>query len=345
MNPRVCIPIAQKQMGGMYTFLGYLRAWLDAQGVEHTDDPAAEYDVLFVNSWAVDAGLIKKLKKSRPSLRVVQRIDGAGQDYGRADDCDARQARVSLYSDLSIFQSDYSLASTTEKFRVISTPGLVIPNPVDLALFNPEGPAMDLPGRLRVAVASFSLNRLKGSHHLGPLARANPEVTFVLMGRFPELPPLPNLVHLGHLGRQDMARAMRSCHVFLNLARNDSCPNVVIEALASGLPVLFRDSGGNPELVGDCGLAVTPEEFGQGLAELMPRREELSRAARARAEEMFDPEAIFPRYFEAMASARRRPLPGPGRVLSLWRAGYPVLPDARGAARAAARRLLKRGRA
>lgn len=330
-------------MGGMYTFLANLRAWLDAKGVEHTEDPAGEFDVLFVNSWAVEAGQIKRLKKARPALRVVQRVDGAGRDYGRQDDCDARQARVSLYCDLTIFQSNYSVVSTTEKFKVISAPGPVIHNPVDLNRFNPDGPTMELPGELRVAAASFSLNPKKGTHLLGPLAEAHPEVTFVLMGRAPELPRLPNLVPLGHLEREAMARAMRSCQVFLHLAQNDPCPNVVTEALASGLPVLYRDSGGNPELVGDCGLAVTPDDFGQRLAELLPRRQELARAARARAEELFDPEAIFPRYLEAMAGARRRPLPGPGRVLSLWRAGYPVLPDARTAARAAARRLLGRG--
>jgi glycosyltransferase involved in cell wall biosynthesis len=42
---------------------------------------------------------------------------------------------------------------------------------------------------------------------------------------------------------------MSQCHVFAHFAENDNAPNVVVEALASGLPVLYRHSGGTPEIV------------------------------------------------------------------------------------------------
>jgi glycosyltransferase involved in cell wall biosynthesis len=37
-------------------------------------------------------------------------------------------------------------------------------------------------------------------------------------------------------------------------AQNDPCANVIIEGLASGLPVLYHNSGGNPELASNYGV-------------------------------------------------------------------------------------------
>jgi glycosyltransferase involved in cell wall biosynthesis len=41
--------------------------------------------------------------------------------------------------------------------------------------------------------------------------------------------------------------------IFVAASRNDSCSNVVLEALASGMPILALKSGGHPELVGNGG--------------------------------------------------------------------------------------------
>ena len=42
--------------------------------------------------------------------------------------------------------------------------------------------------------------------------------------------------------------------ILLHLKYKDPCPNVVIEAMACGLPTIGSNSGGLPELVGDCGI-------------------------------------------------------------------------------------------
>ena len=39
--------------------------------------------------------------------------------------------------------------------------------------------------------------------------------------------------------------------VYINLKYLDPCPNAVIEALSCGLPVIYSNSGGTPELVGN----------------------------------------------------------------------------------------------
>lgn len=310
----------------MYTFVGQLRAYLDAHGVPHTANLGDDYDILFVNSWVVPFETVRRVKEERPLVRVVQRVDGSSKDYGGYRSGDARQARVNLLADLTIFQSAYSRVSTTRKFHVVGQDGPIIHNPVDLMLFAPEGPTlMRAHGRPAVACVSWSTNQRKGTRDIDRLAADHADVDFVLCGRFEGLKLRSNVIHLGHGSRYDVATALRSCDAFLNLSENDPAPNVVIEAMASGLPVLYRDSGGVPELVGDCGLPVTIERFREQLDEILARREPLGRAARERAVRNFGPDVVFPQYLAAMEAARRRPLPTRWTVLRLAARGFPVL--------------------
>src|SRR4029079_8142007 len=73
-----------------------------------------------------------------------------------------------------------------------------------------------------------------------------------------------DMVAFGGPYRQaDAPEIYRSADAYLMTKHNDPCPNVVLEALASGLPVLYATSGGVAELVGDeagIGLSV-PQTF------------------------------------------------------------------------------------
>ncbi|HUQ86838.1 MAG TPA: hypothetical protein VM096_04710, partial [Vicinamibacterales bacterium] len=93
---KLCIPIAVKPEGGLYTFVGNLTRWLDRRGIPYTDDPDGEYDVLFANSWAVDYSLIRRAKRTHPSIVVAHRVDGSAADYGGNPDADRKQARVNM---------------------------------------------------------------------------------------------------------------------------------------------------------------------------------------------------------------------------------------------------------
>lgn len=323
---RICIPIPPRPEGGMYTFLANWRCWLDKQGITHTEDLETEFDILFVNSWAVSYKLIHKVKRRYAHVRVIQRVDGSARDYGRFDDADERQARVNMLADLTIMQSKYSRYTTTQKFKIIQHSGPVIYNPVDIETFHPADPLPHPNNQLRVCNVSFSLGHKKGTWQIGELAQKNPDVTFILCGHYPELPNLPNIQLLGHLDRPELATAIRSCHVFIHLAENDPCPNVVLEGLASGLPVLYKDSGGSPELVGDCGLPITIGSFRQQLEIVLQQHERLSKAARNRAVEHFSPDRIFPQYLEAIVQAKRRPMPTFRDFIHASRQGYPVIP-------------------
>src|SRR5204863_8851183 len=105
---------------------------------------------------------ILRAMRRNPRLRIVQRVDGAAQDYGRGPAADTVQLAVSRLSDLTVFQSEYARKATLERFRVIAHDGPVIYNPVDLMRFTPEGERLPLAVTPRVASVSWSTNPKKG---------------------------------------------------------------------------------------------------------------------------------------------------------------------------------------
>ncbi len=96
---------------------------------------------------------------------------------------------------------------------------------------------------------------------LAALLPSSPDAQLLVTGRLvtPVEPLVERLGLRGHvhvLGRYSQADApavFRRAHVLLHTKVNDPCPSLVIEAMASGLPVVYARSGGVPELVGDDG--------------------------------------------------------------------------------------------
>lgn len=311
MIPKICVPLQYKSEGGMYSFLRNFLQYLRDRDIPHTDNPEDSFDILFTFSFKLTYDQIFKIKNARPNMRVVHRVDGASQDYGRLDNSDEILSRANLLADLTIFQSQYARYSTRQKFHVISKDGPVIYNPVDTKLFRPEGEKMLFLRARNVCYASFSMNPMKGAAEVYEIAAGCPDVGFVLCGRFENPPPIPNLRILGCLTHEDLSKVYRSCDAFFFPSKNEACPNVVLEALASGLPVLYKDSGASGELVGDCGFSVTSRNFRDRLDALVAGRVALSAHARQRALKLFSPDVVFPQYLEAMTRILR-----PSNVLS-----------------------------
>lgn len=304
----------------MMNFIVYLRE----QGIEVTYDLADRYDVIFTNHWSVPYTTMLRGLRRNIDLRLVHRIDGSAQDYGRDPRADVSQRAVNVLADATLFQSRYAHYATREKFPAIVQDGPVVYNPVDTALFTPHGPECSaLEGftyENRVCAATWSTNPKKGAASIYAVARANPDIGFVLCGNYQDAPALPNIRCLGVLGRTELASAMRSCTVFLTFSENEACPNVVLEALASALPVLYIDSGGTQEVVEECGYPVEAQSFRATLDCMLARRAELASMARKRAKREFSPDKAFSRYLQLIEDALVAPprVPLKRRRLLAW---------------------------
>jgi len=143
---------------------------------------------------------------------------------------------------------------------------------------------------------------------LAALLPAEPDAELLVTGRLvvPVEPIVDELglagrVHLvGRYAQSDAPSIFRRAHVLLHTKVNDPCPSVVLEAMASGLPVVYPRSGGVPELVGDdAGIGVphpdgferdeppSPDALADAVRAVLAERARYSSTARARALEHF----------------------------------------------------------
>ena len=72
---------------------------------------------------------------------------------------------------------------------------------------------------------------------------------------------LKNIKCLGIKTYDQLPSLLSSADIFLHVKVGDWCPNAVLEAMASGLPVVCPSWGGTKELVGDAGVIVEGPEW------------------------------------------------------------------------------------
>lgn len=138
---------------------------------------------------------------------------------------------------------------------------------------------------------------------------------------------LPDAVFAGHRHGEDLARWFASADVFFFPSTTETFGNVVLEAMASGLPAVVSDRGGPADLVvdGRTGYVVAAHDvagFAQRIAALVrdaDLRRRLGQAARQRAEG-FDWDVVHDRlvasYRAVVRWAQRSPVPV--RALAPW---------------------------
>ena len=164
------------------------------------------------------------------------------------------------------------LQQVFERFSIGSQ---IVPNVVDLRRFSPADPDVTQQ-RLPHLVVTRNLEPVYDNatalRAFAIVLRQWPAARLTIAGSGPELARLQalanelhvagNVAFVGRLDRADMAALYRSASLMLNPSRTDNTPNSVLEAWASGVPVVSTRVGGVPFLVehGRTGLLVPPRD-------------------------------------------------------------------------------------
>jgi len=210
-----------------------------------------------LNSFAFDESRVRRSRRS--GCTMLHRVDGPVAAYrGLADGADDRVVELNReFADVTVLQSRYSQLAYEELGIEFRNP-TVIPNAVDPEIFYPAPRAPD--ARLRLITTSWSDNPNKGLATLEWLdANLDPaEVQLTYVGR--TTAAFRNIRTVPPQSSEGVADLLRAHDVYLAPSRNDPCSNSLLEALACGLPAIYLESGGHPELVGSGGLGFVADE-------------------------------------------------------------------------------------
>jgi glycosyltransferase involved in cell wall biosynthesis len=242
--------------GGGHQFLRALWRELERCGIRLENNTISKTTrACLFNSFNFNFKRLRQLH--RTGCRMIHRVDGPLAVYRGFDDGTDRKifALNQEIADVTILQSQYSLTKHLELGFHFVRP-VVIPNAVDPQIFHSFGSLpFDKTRKVKLISVSWSDNVNKGAPVYqwldNNLDWGRYEYTFV--GKSPV--SFQNIRILSPLTSEELAKELRKSDIFITASRNDPCSNSLIEALACGLPALYLDSGGHPEIVREAGFA------------------------------------------------------------------------------------------
>jgi glycosyltransferase involved in cell wall biosynthesis len=241
--------------GGGNQFLRALEGELRRRGLTLEENRISRgTPTCLFNSFNFDLARLRRFV--RDDVRLVHRVDGPiGRYRGYDDGTDARIAAMNAeLANATVCQSRFSLEAHRRLGIALAEP-VVITNAPDPAIFHPPTTRDPLHGRpVRVVAASWSDNPRKGTDVLGALGAAADPGRFELRFVGRTAAALPGWRIVAPLPSHELADTLRGMDCYVAASIDDPCSNALLEALACGLPALFRRSGGHPELVGEGGV-------------------------------------------------------------------------------------------
>jgi glycosyltransferase involved in cell wall biosynthesis len=269
-----------------------------------------------------DLGPLLSLARRR-GIPVVVNQDGVaypGWAGDRTEELNGPLRQALLAADHVLYQSEFSKLSADLFLGEPRGSWEVLPNAVDAGHFAPAGsrpvggPVILLGGDQTQAYRTELALRT-----LAALVPRHPDARLLVTGRL--VSPLEPLVDelglrdrvqlVGEYAQRDAPEILRRAHLLLHTKVKDPCPTLVLEAMASGLPVVHSASGGTVELVGDeAGIGVphpdtwerdeppAPEALADAVDRVLADLPAYAAAARARAVERFALEPWLDRHAE-----------------------------------------------
>lgn len=285
----------EEPWGGLNSFFKSFRNYLkgkNSKDVKLIENISDDFDIFIMGACScgqnnyIDYKMIKRLLRSRESFwyrvlakrkknfKIIHRLDGLRMFYNnRYDPSDDLQIKLSQLADFIIFQSEYSL-DTFRKVGYKKNNFTIINNGVNQRLFNLDSKRFwKKNGKLKVLSSNWSDNPNKGYATIAAFSDSY-DGEFSFVGNWPKEIDSRKVNIYPPMHHEDLSKFFKQHDVFLHAAQNDPCPNVVLEAMSCGLPVIFHDSGGTKEIAHEFGVRLEGDVSRECINRIMLKMED-----------------------------------------------------------------------
>lgn len=254
---KIFIPFEKNEkIGGPMTFMRNLQNYLDEAGFRYTTCPLFARGIFF--PIAYNLHIIKWIKFF--GGKVVQRLDGIyypskhGKEYEKLNE--SIKNIYQNFSDYVVFQSEYSRRQCFSMFgEKRETECGIIVNGVNSKIFFPKDKK-----EKSEKIKFITTGNFRSIDMLEPIILALDSLSGKFEFELLIIGPVTNdrlkkylersyVNHVGPKKLQEVAEILREADIFIFSGMNPPCPNSVLEAVASGLPVVGFESGSMPELL------------------------------------------------------------------------------------------------
>jgi glycosyltransferase involved in cell wall biosynthesis len=194
------------------------------------------------------------------------------------------QARTFNKAQGIIFLTEYARENILGQLGKLESKTTIIPHGIDQNFFNPpkkhlsleESRRIDKPFKLiyvsmidhykhqwNVVYAANELKKRNIPVELHLIGPANPQALKKLEAVFSKNPDLTEYcLYHGEINNQELPEKLSSADIFIFASSCENMPIILLEGMASGLPIACSDRGPMPEILGDAGVYFNPEDVG-----------------------------------------------------------------------------------
>lgn len=268
--------ITDKPWGGGNSFLKAFRHYCKKNNIKLAKNINDDYDILFFNaasksknkSLSIDELILmktiglnnriyNKFIKRKPKM-LIYRSDGFRDEYANLvnNKGDLIQRLSLQLADHIIFQNktSYNVAKR-EHIGYCKNNFTIIHNGINQELFTMKKTFWNGTDMLKVFSANWSSNLNKGYETIARFSELD-GVESTFCGNWPASVDRKNVNIMSPKPQKELAEEYKKYDIFLHPAKYDPSPNVCLEAISCGLPIIYHETSGIKEVAGDCGIVV-----------------------------------------------------------------------------------------
>lgn len=230
--------------GGSNTFSWLFKKWAKRKGDKVVRN-INKADLAIIIAHLADKNEIAAAKQR--GCYIIHRLDEyfeKNEDEFRRDKHE-KIIQLNRYADVTVFQSRFVFNNVypfikPKNYRIIH---------------NGSDPEQFYPAKetgIYIGHVTWGIDTKKRLDLLYEFIEQHPDEQFLLVGRHKGSPfdfNMPNVRIIGKIRRKKMPKYFRMMKLLYFPSEKDPCPNTVVEAILSGVPVCYNSEGGTSELV------------------------------------------------------------------------------------------------